>query len=91
MAEIDISLINRRAKDDASGFISECERDYKDFVGSVADRVANNENIKVILLAGPSGSGKTTTANLLSDELEARGLERLRLRFSFRKRQGGRR
>ena len=75
MAEIDISLINRRAKDDASGFISECERDYKDFVGSVADRVANNENIKVILLAGPSGSGKTTTANLLSDELEARGLE----------------
>ena len=74
MAEIDIKKINEKASGNPSSFILEEERRYKDFTREVADRVAKNDKIRIILLAGPSGSGKTTTANLLADELRRSGL-----------------
>ena len=76
MAEIDIREINERAKDPIK-FISESEKRYKDFTREVARRVAENDKVRIILLAGPSGSGKTTTANLLADELRALSYESL--------------
>ena len=75
MAEIDIKKINGQAEDSPSAFVLESERRYKDFTRDVADRVAKNDKIRIILLAGPSGSGKTTTANLLADELRRFGLQ----------------
>jgi len=74
MAEIDIKIINEKASGNPSAFILEEERRYKDFTREVANRVAKNDKIRIILLAGPSGSGKTTTANLLADELRRLGL-----------------
>ena len=75
MAEMDLSYINKRATEDAVGFISECEARYKSFIGDLGRRVTDNAAIRIILLAGPSGSGKTTTANFLRDELNRLGLE----------------
>ena len=74
MAEINIRELNRQALLDPAGLVSEAEERYKSFVEKIAARVAENDNIRIILLAGPSGSGKTTTANLLADGIRARGL-----------------
>lgn len=75
MAEISIEKINGLALSSAAELINAEEQRYKDFTDGIADRVAKSENIKIILLAGPSGSGKTTTANLLADDIRARGLD----------------
>ncbi len=74
MSEIEISKINGLAKTDPMMLVRNSEERYKNFTDEVATRVAENENIRIILLAGPSGSGKTTTANLLADRLRAKGL-----------------
>lgn len=74
MSEIEISKINGIAKTDPMALIGNAEERYKNFTDEIATRVAENENIRIILLAGPSGSGKTTTANLLADRLRSKGL-----------------
>lgn len=74
MSEIEISRINELAKTDPMMLVRNSEERYKNFTDEVATRVAENENIRIILLAGPSGSGKTTTANLLADRLRLKGL-----------------
>ena len=75
MAEIDITRINEQAERDPVEFVLRSEEKYKNFIRDVAGRVAENDKIRIILLAGPSGSGKTTTANLLADKLRVCGLE----------------
>lgn len=42
-------------------------------ISSIADRIAQNPDIKVILIAGPSSSGKTTFSKRLSVQLMAAG------------------
>lgn len=63
-----LSEINRAAKYPVD-FIKKCEKNYLREVYSVAERIADNDNIKIVALAGPSGSGKTTTAHILCDRL----------------------
>ena len=77
MAEINIKEINELARLSPDEMIAEAERDYEKKVRQVADRICGDEKVSLILLAGPSGSGKTTTANLLADEIRARGEESL--------------
>ena len=74
MAEIEISEINGLAIKDPFVLVKTSEERYKNFTDEIATRVAENENIRVVLLAGPSGSGKTTTANMLADRLREKGL-----------------
>ncbi len=74
MQDIQIFEINKKAKENAKEFVSEAEKRYVGFTSEIADKIAENDNIRIVLLAGPSGSGKTTTANLLADEIRARGL-----------------
>ena len=73
MAEITLNEINEMARANPDKMISDAEKLYESKVARVADRITENENIKLLLLAGPSGSGKTTTANLISDAVKARG------------------
>lgn len=68
-----LSLINDAAKSDPKSFIAECEANYKNQVSAAAERIADNDDIKIVAIAGPSGSGKTTTAHILMRELEALG------------------
>lgn len=42
-------------------------------ISSIADRIAQNPDIKVVLIAGPSSSGKTTFSKRLSVQLMAAG------------------
>lgn len=73
---VQIEYINRRAKEDALGFVAECEKTYLNKILPVADKVAaDNGKTKVILLSGPSSSGKTTTSKIFIEGLKTRGIE----------------
>lgn len=74
MAQRDIREINAIAKASPESLIRMAEERYKKFTYDIATRVAENEKIRIVLLAGPSGSGKTTTANMLADSIRAQGL-----------------
>lgn len=47
---------------------------YNSQLSRISDKIAENRNIKVILIAGPSSAGKTTTARKLSVYLQSHGL-----------------
>ncbi len=49
------------------------EEQYLSEIYKVAQRIADNDDIKIVSLAGPSGSGKTTTAHILCDRLAELG------------------
>ena len=65
MAEINISDINRLVLSSPEEFVRQTEEEYDSLVDSVARRICDDKNVRILLLAGPSGSGKTTTANIL--------------------------
>lgn len=44
-------------------------------IAQIADKVAENKNIKMVLIAGPSSSGKTTFAQRLGLQLRINGLK----------------
>ena len=44
-------------------------------IAGIADKIAKNKELKVILIAGPSSSGKTTFAKRLEIELKLNGLK----------------
>ncbi len=73
MSEISIKKLNEQMTKFPQETILASEERYKSLIADVADKVASNDNIRIILLAGPSGSGKTTSANLLSDDLNEKG------------------
>lgn len=67
---------NRRLAEDAAAFIAEVEAGYEQQLSKIADYIAeHSEQCPVVLLSGPSGSGKTTTALILENKLDRRGLE----------------
>lgn len=68
-----LSLINDAINKDATGFIKKCEEEYKEEINSIAQRIADNDDIKIVAIAGPSASGKTTTAHLLMKQLGMAG------------------
>jgi len=67
--------INRRAKEDPEAFVAECDADLGSRVRDAADRIEAHLSVSpIVLLSGPSGAGKTTTAKMIEDELERRGI-----------------
>jgi len=68
--------INRSLAADAAGFIDGAEKNYHRQLSDIADFVAaHSRQCPLVLLSGPSGSGKTTSALILEDKLDRRGLE----------------
>ena len=57
----------------ANDIINVSEALQEKMISRLADRIAENPNLKVILIAGPSSSGKTTTSKRLSVQLMACG------------------
>lgn len=69
-----VQAINNAVKQDLSGFVSECEKEYHDQIENIAKLVSEKGTVGVIMLAGPSASGKTTTAHILRDKLKNFGI-----------------
>lgn len=57
----------------ANDIINVSEALQEKMISRLADRIAENPELKVILIAGPSSSGKTTTSKRLSVQLMACG------------------
>ena len=53
-------------------FVSLRENKFKSQTETIADLIAENENIKIITLSGPSCAGKTTSSYILQNTLEKR-------------------
>ena len=70
-----LTEINRRCREDAAGFIAECDAIFAKRLEAAADRIMENmSRSPIVLLSGPSGSGKTTTAMKICEVLEERGI-----------------
>ncbi len=71
-----ITAINEALVNDAAAFVQQAETDYHRQLSEIADYIAaHRDTCPVVLLSGPSGSGKTTSALILEDKLDRRGLE----------------
>ncbi len=68
-----LSEINKEAMANPLGLIERAERDYLKEIESIAKKIADDDDIKIVSIAGPSASGKTTTAHILCDTLESLG------------------
>ena len=68
-----LSKINSMAVSNPKELIKIAENRYDAELNAVVNRVVENENHKIILLAGPSGSGKTTTAHIIKNKLTLKG------------------
>ena len=67
-----VGEINKAAESPME-LIIEAEANYRAEIYTVAQKIADNDDIKIVALAGPSGSGKTTTAHILCKRLEELG------------------
>ncbi len=71
-----IYKLNEQAKkDDAQDAILLSESLHEKKIADLADHIANDKQVKVILIAGPSSSGKTTFAKRLGFQLRLNGLK----------------
>lgn len=70
--QITVTEINAALKTPEK-LVNFAEKQYIDEIYSVAEKIAFDDNIKIVALAGPSGSGKTTTAHILCEKLEQLG------------------
>lgn len=72
MAELSLKELLKKLENPIP-LIEEDEKIYKEKIQTVAKRICESHDLRVVLLAGPSGSGKTTTANLLCDRVRELG------------------
>ncbi|MDR1589012.1 MAG: nucleoside kinase [Oscillospiraceae bacterium] len=71
----DLSVINRKARENPEAFARECESEYRGRLETAVGLIRENiSRSPIVLLSGPSGSGKTTTAKRISDELGRAGI-----------------
>ena len=60
---------------EAGNVIRLAEAYYNNQLAFISDQIAQNRNIKLVLIAGPSSSGKTTSCKKLAVNLQSRGLK----------------
>jgi len=68
-------LNNEVKKDGAIDPILLSEALHEKKIAGIADNIAKNRNVKMVLIAGPSSSGKTTFAKRLGMQLRLNGLK----------------
>ena len=73
MPDITSEIINSQLQCCKDEFILRCEKDYKNQLRVVSERICSHRGRVLVMLAGPSSSGKTTTAELLKRDCEKTG------------------
>ena len=73
---IELGIINDNVTQDPQRYVHDTNAAYRSDLAAIADNIAaNREKRPIILLSGPSGSGKTTTARMIEQMLDSRGIE----------------
>ena len=73
---IELGIINDNVTQDPQRYVLDTNAAYRSGLAAIADDIAaNREKRPIILLSGPSGSGKTTTARMIEQMLDSRGIE----------------
>ncbi len=70
MPDISINKINSQVASDKESFIAQCEKDYRNQLDIISEKICKSHGRVLVMLAGPSSSGKTTTANILKRDCE---------------------
>ncbi len=74
MAEyLNTEIINQKIQTNAKKLLLDVESRFRGQLFTVAGKILDRKDIKVVLLAGPSCAGKTTSAKLLKEVLEKQG------------------
>lgn len=68
-----LNEINSAVRSDPVGFMHECINEYEGKLAAASDKILNDDNIDIVMLAGPSSSGKTTTAGKIARNIIAKG------------------
>lgn len=68
-----LQTINEYALNDPAGLVEKAENHYDREITETAQRIADDDSLKIVAIAGPSASGKTTTAHILSEKLHNLG------------------
>ena len=71
-----INRLNKKVEEDGGKetiLLAEALHEKK--ISDIADKIASNKKIKMVLIAGPSSSGKTTFAKRLGIQLKLNGLQ----------------
>ena len=72
-----LQTINEYALNDPAGLVEKAENHYDREITETAQRIADDDSLKIVAIAGPSASGKTTTAHILSEKLQKLGEQTL--------------
>jgi len=73
---ISVNSLNKIIKNDEGKELIRIEEAlHEKKISQIADKVGEDKNIKMILIAGPSSSGKTTFAKRLSTQLKINGIK----------------
>lgn len=65
--------INEGVRNNPQEFVLKAEQDYIKEIYEIAEKISNDDAIKIVSIAGPSASGKTTTAHILCERLREMG------------------
>lgn len=68
-------LNNTVSRGESGNVIRLAEAYYDNQIAAISEKIAANNNIKLVLIAGPSSSGKTTSCKKLAVSLESKGLK----------------
>lgn len=72
---VHVDHINDRIRKNAAAFVEATNEAYQDQLLTIAAHIQNTYHQRpIVLISGPSGSGKTTTAQMLEQILDSRGL-----------------
>lgn len=75
MSDIIWKNVEKLAVQNVSALVVNCEHNFNRQIYAVADDIFDKSEVSLVLIAGPSASGKTTSADLLAERLEARGIK----------------
>jgi uridine kinase len=70
---MNLKTIKSNTQKNLTDFVKKCEAKYTTQIDEIARHIAENKNLKFVMIAGPSSAGKTTTSKLLSLALNRLG------------------
>lgn len=76
-----IENINVELSQNVLNLIDKDEKNFKNQIKKLSEKIIAKQNVKLILVSGPSCAGKTTFSNILKDELSIKGYKTISIQM----------